>query len=407
MDPEAVALAALDERALARDAAAAVRIPSLTGDERPVLEWLAGLAGGLGLEPDLHEHDLAALRRHPGQPGAEAPREELWGLTATLAGDGRRVCLNGHVDVVDPGSAPWRDGPWSGAVRDGRLYGRGAVDMKAAVVAALHAAAAVGAAGEHPTVVVQAVSSEEDGGLGTFAELERDAAFDAALIPEPTGLAVICAHAGALTFRGVVPGRAAHAADRLSGCSALDRYVRVHAALQAHEARVNADVAHPLMRALRLPYPLVVGRIAGGAWSSSVPDRVEFEGRLGVPVGADLAEARAALEAAVALDDGEAPVEISWDGGAFAPAETPLDRPFVALVQGAFADALGRPVALAGAPYGADMRHFTARDIPCVMAGTGGLERAHAVDEWVDLAELAAVARAMIRAVIRSSGAPA
>jgi acetylornithine deacetylase len=407
MHPEAAALAALHPGALARDAAAALRIPSLTGDERPVLEWLAGLADRLGLAPDLHAHDLAALRRHPGHPGAEAPREELWGLTATLAGDGRRLCLNGHVDVVDPGSAPWRDGPWSGAVRDGRLHGRGAVDMKAAVVAALHAAAAVGAAAEHPTVVVQAVSSEEDGGLGTFAELERDAAFDAALIPEPTGLAVICAHAGALTFRGVVPGRAAHAADRLSGCSALDRYVRVHAALQAHETRVNAEVAHPLMRELRLPYPLVVGRIAGGAWSSSVPDRVEFEGRLGVPVGADVAAARAAMESAVVLDDGEAPIEISWDGGAFAPAETPVDHPWVTLVQRAFADELGRPVALAGAPYGADMRHFTARGIPCVMAGTGGLERAHAVDEWVELAELAAVARAMIRAVIRSSGAPA
>jgi acetylornithine deacetylase len=136
---------------------------------------------------------------------------------------------------------------------------------------------------------------------------------------------------------------------------------------------------------------------------------VEFEGRLGVPVGADLAAARAAMEAAVAaaLDDGEAPAQIAWDGGAFAPAETPLDHPFVGLVQRAFADELSRPVALAGAPYGADMRHFTARGIPCVMAGTGGLERAHAVDEWVDLAELAAVARAMIRAVIRSSGAPA
>jgi acetylornithine deacetylase len=409
MDPEAAALAALDERALARDAAAALRIPSLTGDERPVLEWLAGLAGRLGLEADLHPHDLGALRRHPDHPGEEASRDELWGLTATLAGDGRRLCLNGHVDVVDPGSASWRDGPWSGAVRDGRLHGRGAVDMKAAVVAALHAAAAVSAAHERPTVVVQAVSSEEDGGLGTFAELERDSAFDAVLIPEPTGLAVICAHAGALTFRGVVPGRAAHAADRLSGCSALDRYVRVHAALQAHEARVNADVAHPLMRALRLPYPLVVGRIAGGAWSSSVPDRVEFEGRLGVPVGADLAAARAALEAAVAaaLDDGEAPAEISWEGGAFAPAETPPDHPWVKLVQGALAAELGRPVALAGAPYGADMRHFTARGIPCVMAGTSGLERAHAVDEWVDLAELAAVARAMVRAVIRSSAGPA
>lgn len=405
MDAEAEALAALDPGALTRDAAAALRVPSLTGDERPVLELLAEIAGRLGLEVDLHPHDLNALRRHPGHPGEEAARDELWGLTATLrAGEARRLCLNGHVDVVDPGSVPWRDGPWSGAVRDGRLHGRGAVDMKAAVVAALHAAAAAGAAGAAaPTVVVQAVSSEEDGGLGTFAALERDAAFDAALIPEPTGLAVICAHAGALTFRGVVPGRAAHAADRLAGCSALDRYVRVHAALQEHERRVNADVAHPLMRPLALPYPLVVGRIAGGAWSSQVPDRVEFEGRLGVPVGADLPAARIAFEAAVAsaLDDGEAPAEIGWEGGAFAPAETPVDHPWVARVRGALADELGRLVALAGAPYGADMRHFTARGIPCVMAGTTGLERAHAVDEWVDLAELVAVARTMIRAIVR------
>jgi acetylornithine deacetylase len=405
---EAEPLDALDPGTLVRDAAAALRVPSLTGDERPVLELLAEIAERLGLAVDLHAHDLAALRRHPEHPGEEAPREELWGLTATVAGGRPRLCLNGHVDVVDPGSVPWREGPWSGALRDGRLHGRGAVDMKAAVVAALHAAAAVGAAGgDAPTVVVQAVSSEEDGGLGTYAELERDAAFDAALIPEPTGLAVVCAHAGALTFRGVIPGRSAHAAERLAGCSALDRYVRVHAALQAHEARVNADVAHPLMRALALPYPLAIGRIAGGTWSSQLPDRIEFEGRLGVPVGADMVAARSALEAVVAeaLDDGEAPAHIAWEGGVFAPAETALEHPWVGVVRGALADELGRPVALAGAPYGADMRHFTARGIPCVMAGTTGLERAHAVDEWLAVDELTAVARAMIRAVIRSSGA--
>ena len=126
-------------------------------------------------------------------------------------------------------------------MEDGELHGRGAVDMKGAVVAALHAAAALRAVAEHaPTVVVQCVSSEEDGGLGTFAELERDAAFDAALIPEPTGWAVVCAQAGALTFSGVVPGRAAHAAMRLEGRSAIDRYVAVHAALAEHERAVNA-----------------------------------------------------------------------------------------------------------------------------------------------------------------------
>jgi acetylornithine deacetylase len=407
MDPEAAALAALDPGALARDAAAIVRIPSVTGDERSVLEALAAVAAARGLATDLHAHDLAALRAHPEHPGEEAERDELWGLTVTLAGGApRRLCLNGHVDVVGPGTAPWRHGPWSGALEDGRLYGRGAVDMKCAVVAELHALAAVGAAREAaPEVVLQCVASEEDGGLGTFAELERDAAFDAALIPEPAGFDVVCAQAGALTFRCVVPGRAAHAAQRLEGCSALDRYVRVHAALQALERTINAEVAHPLMRALALPYPLVVGRVTGGDWSSQVPDRVEVQGRVGVPVGAEAAAVRAALEAAVAsaLDDGEAPAEVRWTGGAFLPAETDADHPWVRLVADAIADERGRPARTVGVPWGADMRLFAARGIPCVMAGTTGIERAHAVDEWVSVDELAALARVLVRVILRGA----
>jgi acetylornithine deacetylase len=402
---ETAALAALDPDALVRDAAAILRVASVTGEERPVLEALAGLAAAHGLDPELHEHDLAGLRADPGHPGEEAPRDELWGLTATVPG-GRpgRVCLNGHVDVVGPGTAPWRHGPWSGALEDGRLYGRGAVDMKGAVVAALHATAAVRAvAGAAPTVVLEAVASEEDGGLGTFAALERDSAFDAALLPEPTAFRVVCAQAGALTFRCVIAGRAAHAAHRLEGCSAIDRYVRAHQALQALERRINAGVEHPLMRELELPYPLLVGRVRGGEWSSQVPDRVEFEGRLGLPVGADPAAARAALEDAVAaaLDDGEAPAEVHWTGGAYLPAETPAGHPWVGAVAGALADERGRAPAVAGVPWGADMRLFTARGIPCVMAGTSGIERAHAVDEWVAVDELVALARVLVRAVLR------
>jgi acetylornithine deacetylase len=206
-----------------------------------------------------------------------------------------------------------------------------------------------------------------------------------------------------LTFRGLVRGRSAHAAERLAGCSAIDRYVRVHVALAAHEASVNATVAHPLMRALELPYPLLVGRISGGDWSSQVPDRVEFEGRVGVPVGASLPAARAGLQAAVdkALDDGEAPCELVWEGGAFAPGETAADHPWVATVRGALSEELGRDAALAGVPWGADMRLFTARGIPTVMVGTRGIELAHAVDESVSLTELATVARTIIRAVLR------
>jgi acetylornithine deacetylase len=383
----------IDARALAADAAALVQVPSPTGDERAALERLAELAHGLGLRADLHRHDLAALRAHPDHPGEEAPREELWGLTVTAAGDRRRgrLAVCGHVDVVPAGSVPWRHA--HGTEEDGWLYGRGSVDMKGAVVAALHALAALDGAG--PEVVLVAVGSEEDGGLGAFAALERDAAFDACLIPEPTGFEVVCAQAGALTFEGVVPGMAAHAAQRLEGVSAIDRYLPVHRALAEHERALNAEVEHPLMRALELPYPLLVGRVEAGEWSSSVPDRLRFEGRAPVRVGEEPAAARAAVEAVVAAACPDA--TLSWPGGQFASGETDPAHPFPALVRGALGAELGREVAVAGVPWGADMRLWAARGIATVMAGTPGIERAHAVDERVRVDDLVTLARAIVR----------
>jgi acetylornithine deacetylase len=308
--------------------------------------------------------------------------------------------------VVAPGTEPWTHPPYAGAIAGGHVHGRGSVDMKAGVVAALHAMAAIRATagGAAADVVLQGVASEEDGGLGTFAALERDSAFDACLIPEPTGFDVVCAQAGALTFEGTVRGRSAHAAVRLEGVSALDRYVPIHLALAEHERRVNTDVAHPLMRDLPLPYPLLVGRLTTGRWSSQVPEELRFEGRVGVRVGESVEAARTALEATVAAatDDRGPPVEITWDGGQFAPAETPLDHPFVALVR----DAAGAGTRLTGVPYGSDMRHFANRGIPCVMYGTRGIELAHAVDERVRIDDIARVARTIV-AVIAGFGATA
>ncbi len=130
----------IDRDALAADTAALVRVPSVTGDERAVLERLGELAAGHGLDAELHVYDLDALRAHPGHPGEEAPRTELCGLTVTLPGERPgRVCLNGHIDVVGLGNEAWRDDPWSGRIEDGWLHGRGSVDMKGGVTAALHA----------------------------------------------------------------------------------------------------------------------------------------------------------------------------------------------------------------------------------------------------------------------------
>jgi len=384
----------MDADALIADLQVFVRCPSVTGDERAMAELFAERADALGLDASVVEFDLAAVRAAPGYPGEEAPRDELVGAVAIRRGsdpDAPRLAFNGHIDVVNEGGEEWSHGPWSGDRDGGFVYGRGSVDMKAGVAAALHAAAAVPS--PSGDVVVVATPSEEDGGLGTFAALERDAAFAGCVIPEPTAFELICAQAGALTFSGVVRGRAAHAALRLEGESAIDRYVPFHVALQEHERRLNSDVAHELMRAHELPYPLLVGRVSAGRWSSQVPDRLEFEGRLGVPIGTPVEEARGALDALAAKHG----IELSWTGGQFAPADTDPRHPFIQSVSAAAAAELGAEPALTGATYGSDMRLWAERGVPCAMFGTRGIERAHGVDERVAEAEVVQVARVLER----------
>ena len=92
---------------------------------------------------------------------------------------------------------------------------------------------------------------------------------------------------------------------------------------------------------------------------------------------------------------------VSWTGGAFHPGETAADHPFAELVIKATTDELGRPARAVGVPYGADMRLFCARGIPCVMVGTRGLELAHAVNESVAIADVEALARLLVRIIAR------
>ena len=101
-------------------------------------------------------------------------------------------------------------------------------------------------------------------------------------------------------------------------------------------------------------------------------------------------------------DDGAGPPPtLRFTGGQFAPGETPADHPFVGLVAAAAAAELGAPPPLAGVPYGADMRLFCARGIPCAMFGTPGIELAHAVDERVAVADVVTLARVLVRLVLR------
>ena len=139
----------------------------------------------------------------------------------TVSGDrssDKRFVFNGHIDVVPEGDhANWKYDPWGAELVDGRIYGRGACDMKSGLMAALYAIKAIMDADIpiNGSLMIQSVIGEEDGGIGTFASLLRGHAGDAAIVCEPTRLNLIPAQAGALTFTVKVHGKSAHASVRL------------------------------------------------------------------------------------------------------------------------------------------------------------------------------------------------
>ena len=396
--------AALDVESLVSDISRLIATPSVVGHEAAAQAVLAEIATDLGLEVSTYAEDLGGVRTLEGYPGEEVVRSRLINVSATARGadpHGPRLCLSGHIDVVPPGERPWTTPPFQPRVEGGRIFGRGAADMKAGLVANLHAVAAVRRAIGAPAgdVVVHSVAAEEDGGLGAFALLQRDHDFAGCVIAEPTTNEVVCAHGGALTWHGRITGRAAHASDRLAGVSALDRFLPIYRALQQLEHELNRDVEYPLMRTHRLPYPLSVGRVSTGDWPSTVPDELVFEGRVGVPIGADPADVRHRLEQVVreAADDGGPEPTIRWPGGQFAPAATDLDAPLVTAIRDHWTDMTGTLMTLRAVSYGSDMRHYLRYGIPTVMCGPGDLGQAHATDESVDVGAVLAYARVVAR----------
>lgn len=407
---------AVDRDAIVEATRRLVGIPSWNGNETPAQEATAELMTSAGLEVDLWEIDLPEVQAHPACAW-EIERERALGLVGSLegAGEGRTLLLNGHVDVVPPGDEGlWSDPPFAGVVRDGRIHGRGALDMKGPLMAGLFAMKAVGDAGVSPagTVRLQSVVGEEDGGLGTLATLLRGYRGDGAVVMEPTQLAVAPVQAGCLNFRVRVPGRAAHGAVREEGVSAFEKLFLVYESIRALETRRNLKAADdPLFMRYRIPFPISVGTIRGGDWASSVPDHAAMEGRMGVRPDEEMDEARAELEDAVAgaatADPflRERPPTVEWWGGRFLAARTDPADPLVETLRTSAVATSGSAVAVEGVPFGADAGLLRrVGDIPTVLYGAGDIRRAHRPDEWVEVAELETMARTLAVTIVRFCG---
>lgn len=407
---------ALDKDALILALRELVAIESWNGNETPAQELMARWMTEAGLSVDRWEIDQESLVGHPGY-FTEIPRDSPQGLVGTLEGDGDgpSLILNGHVDVVPPGDTSlWSHPPFEAVEKDGRVFGRGALDMKGPLLAALFALRAIQSGGIRlrGKVFFESVVGEEDGGMGTLATLLRGYKAHGAVVMEPTGLAVAPALGGALSFRVRVPGQAAHGCVRYEGVSAIENFIPLYRAIQElEETRNRALGGDPLFSDYPIPFPISVGTIQGGDWASSVPDHVTFEGRFGAAPGEDLQEARKTLERAVASAAREHPwlrshpPRVEWWGQQFEPAAISLHDPLVSSVAGAAEAVRGQPTHLQGMTYGADMGLLVNHGgIPTVLFGPGDIRRAHQPDEFVEVAELTAAARILAVTVMRFCG---
>ena len=395
-----------------------VRVPSVSGsdEENAVQHVLATRMAEIGMDVDAWQIPLDATLAEPDFPGVEVERREAWGVVGRLPGRdaGPSLLLNAHVDVVPTGDpATWAgEPPFGGRVTASTVHGRGACDMKAGLVAGLWVARACAALRVplRGSLLLGTVIGEEDGGLGTYALLRRGWRADACIIPEPTSLDIAPGNCGALSFRILVPGHAAHASRRLSGVSAIEKFLPLFAALRRLEAERNA-VKHPLTTRWDLPLSIEIGTVGAGEWASSVPDLLTAEGRMGVALGEDPAAARRALEEAIAAtcaDDPwlrDHPARVQWWGGQFAPGLTDVDAEILRVVRRAHAAVSPQPQATWATPYGSDLRLMhNIGGVPTVHYGPGDVTLAHGPAESVEIAEVLTATRALALAVLDHCG---
>jgi succinyl-diaminopimelate desuccinylase len=403
-ETESRALALIDDAELIGWVQALTRIPSVWqpetgGCEEAAARWVEARCREIGLETTV---DVV----QPGRPNVIA-----W-LRGAGTASGRVLMFEGHTDVVTAGDpAAWTDPPFSATIRDGKIFGRGANDMKAGLVCALIALKALKQSGAtlNGDIVLGAVCDEEGHMLGIkhFVEHGHADSVTAAIICEPEENHVCVTQKGVMWIRIVLSGVMAHGAMPLTGVNTAYPAARLLTAVHALEERLI--VAHPADVFLGQPSitPTIVQsppRGVGEAQKNVMPGATEIMLDFRLIPGQDpddiAARVEMLVEAAVAVDPRLRYtfeiVEVRH------PTKTERDHPIVTTLAKAYTDVTGRAPIYGGVPGSTDGTILNARKgIPIVTCGPGDIFIPHHVNEWVSIDEIKQAARMYVLAALR------
>ena len=391
--------------------------PSLLGQEASAQQVMKQRFAGLGLRVHEFAIDEARLKAHEAWSPSILPydgRPNVVGIHEPKGPvRGRSLILNGHIDVVPVGAtALWSRPPFEPRVEGDRLYGRGAADMKAGIVAYVAAFDALRRLGFEPAakLVLQSVVEEECTGNGALACLVEGYTADAALIPEPMP-AVLSAQMGVMWLAIEVLGFPVHAAYAHTGVAAIEFANYLVSRLRELEARWNLPAArHAMYAAHEHPVNFNLGKISGGEWASSVPTQCRVDLRLGFYPGLKPAAVRKEVEAVLNEAWRAHPhhdsvrYEVRYNGFQAEGLVVDLQQPLITELGRAHQDIAGTPVEHHAFTGTTDVKFFHLYgNIPATCYGPAGGD-IHGIDEWVSIASMQQVSAVLALFIARWCG---
>jgi acetylornithine deacetylase len=382
-----------------------VRCPSLLGGEKSAQDFVRGVFEDMDLQVDEFAIDDTKLKQHPGYSPSIMSydgRHNIVGIHRPCgATHGKSLILNGHIDVVPVGAERlWTRPPFEPWIDGDRLYGRGAGDMKAGVVAYIIAMKALKVMGLEPAaeVFLQSVVEEECTGNGALACLVQGYRADAAIIPEPLNC-IMHAQMGVMWLALEVAGKPVHASVAHTGVAAIDFALYMFAELKKLEQTWNAaGRRHAEYRHHEHPVNFNLGKIQGGEWASSVPTACRADLRLGFYPGIAPAEVRETVERIFAEAHRRHPqsnsieYKVIYEGFQAEGFVLDINQPMITTLADCHKSVAGRDVAFNAFTGTTDARFFNLYgNTPATCYGPVAAN-IHGIDEWVSIDSMMEVA---------------
>jgi len=383
-----------------------ISYPSVTGEEKEIQAFISRwLKDRLDVAVDVWEPNLDELKHHPGYVPVDRDYKNRPNVVGRYKGQGsgRSLLFNGHVDVIPSGPEDaWQTGPWAGAVRDGKIFGRGASDMKAGLAAYTMAMHAIIVSGFKlkGDVILEYTVDEELSGNGTLATITRGYTADAGISGETSSMNVQPACIGRIWYEIHVKGKPAGIQRQWEGVNAIDKgYLVVKSVSEFQEERMKR-ITHHLYPNIRETIPCLVGVFQAGSYPSAFPDSCLLRGSMATVPGEDSdrvkKELAEHLKSSTSSDTWlrENPPAIKYTGYFAEPSEIPVDHDIVKSLKSAYETALGVTPSVSGRTGAADIRFLNKyAHTPSVIFGPGPTDQMHATNEYARIDDLIAATK--------------